>query len=176
MYKEKEIYEYELDQDGRKVESIDFLGLSSRSYNILIHNRINSLQKLLALTDRDIKSFRTAGEACLKEIKEKIALYKSGDLKPPPKENKLVNIDPYETTKVLGLSRRSYNVLGRNGITTIQKLSTLTDKDLRSIRGIGEGCFREIKEKLALYESGELEPPLKQVTRFDKNPYMKRNK
>ena len=43
------------------------------------------------------------------------------------------------------LSRRAINVLERGGVTP-ERLRTLTDRQLRRIRGMGPLTFREIRE------------------------------
>lgn len=48
----------------------------------------------------------------------------------------------------LNLSVRVFNVLKRAGIDTVEKLDTLSDMELQSIRNLGKRSFDEIKDKL----------------------------
>ena len=49
----------------------------------------------------------------------------------------------------LQLSVRSYNTLSRNGITDLYMLTSMTRRQLSSLRNLGRKSLREIEEKLA---------------------------
>lgn len=50
----------------------------------------------------------------------------------------------------LNLSTRSYNVLRRNGISTIAELALLSEEDIFSIKNLGQKSAQEILNKLIL--------------------------
>jgi len=54
--------------------------------------------------------------------------------------NELLN----EHINVLGLSNSSYNILLKNNITTVEELSKMTIRDLKSIAGLGSKILKEI--------------------------------
>ena len=51
----------------------------------------------------------------------------------------------------LNFSVRTYNVLKRAGIDTVEKLQLHTDEDLMRLRGLGKHSLEEIREKLKSY-------------------------
>jgi DNA-directed RNA polymerase subunit alpha len=51
--------------------------------------------------------------------------------------------------KGLGLSPRAYNVLNRNGLTTVGAILTKSDDELLALRNLGRRAFDEIKGKLS---------------------------
>ncbi len=48
----------------------------------------------------------------------------------------------------LGLSSRTYELLTRAGITTVEELQQLSEDDLKKIRNMRDKNIKEIKEKL----------------------------
>ncbi len=56
---------------------------------------------------------------------------------------------PSTPIEKLELSVRSYNCLKRTGITTVEKLRTMSDDELMRVRNLGRKCVEEIKQKLA---------------------------
>ena len=52
----------------------------------------------------------------------------------------------------LGLSARTVNALINNGIRTVRDLVTLSEQDLRDLRGFGSKALDEVKDKLAELE------------------------
>lgn len=61
----------------------------------------------------------------------------------------------------LDLSVRTYNCLKRVGITSVQKLQTMTDEDLMHVRNLGRKSIEEIKRKLTEIEENTIVVPLK---------------
>jgi hypothetical protein len=59
-----------------------------------------------------------------------------------------------DTMKIenLELSTRAYNSLKRQEIDTTEKLQATSDEQLRLVRNLGEKCFKEVKEKLSIYQ------------------------
>jgi RNA polymerase sigma factor (sigma-70 family) len=55
--------------------SIEVLGLSSRSHNLLRRNGIRTLAQLVLLSSEQIRNLRNAGEKTVKEIKKKLEAY-----------------------------------------------------------------------------------------------------
>lgn len=76
-------------------------------------------------------------EAAQPEIKEKTE--KPVDMEMPAAENEILS---------LGLSKRSYNALAKNGITTLKQLKSLTAEDLNNFRGLGEKSITEISKAI----------------------------
>lgn len=60
----------------------------------------------------------------------------------------------------LNLSVRAYNVLKRGGIHTVEEIQQQTDKELLRIRGMGEICLKEIREKVGSYTGANVDPIL----------------
>lgn len=56
---------------------------------------------------------------------------------------------PSTPIEKLDLSVRSYNCLKRTGITSVEKLRTMSDDKLMRVRNLGRKCVEEIKQKLA---------------------------
>ena len=52
----------------------------------------------------------------------------------------------------LGLSVRAYNVLRRAGLTTAERVAVQSPAELRGLRNLGLGCYREVRS--ALLEHG----------------------
>lgn len=52
----------------------------------------------------------------------------------------------------LGLSARTANALINNDIKTVQDLTTLSEQELRELKGFGSKAFEEVKEKLTELE------------------------
>ena len=52
----------------------------------------------------------------------------------------------------LGLSARTANALINNEIRTVHDLVTLTEQDLRELKGFGSKALDEVKDKLAEWE------------------------
>jgi DNA-directed RNA polymerase subunit alpha len=50
----------------------------------------------------------------------------------------------------LDLTVRSYNALKRNGITTLDKLTAMTERDLLDLRNMGRGNVDEIRSQLRM--------------------------
>lgn len=46
----------------------------------------------------------------------------------------------------LNLSTRTYNTLLRAGITTVEKIRGMTDKELKSVKNLSEKCRKEVKQ------------------------------
>lgn len=48
----------------------------------------------------------------------------------------------------IGLSVRTYNVLSRTGIRTVEELKSMSDEELCKVRNLGRKSLLEILEKL----------------------------
>lgn len=61
----------------------------------------------------------------------------------------------------LELSERSMNCLRRAGIRTVEQIAGMDSQELLSLRGLGEGCLREINKAVAAsgVEAGKREIP-----------------
>lgn len=78
--------------------------------------------------------------------------------------------------EALDLSTRSFKVLYHNGICTIQELQEMTDKEIKSLRGIGQINLKEIKERLAVYGERLAHHESEKLIHSDKNPHSKQKK
>ena len=58
----------------------------------------------------------------------------------------------FTSIETLDISVRSYNCLIREGIDSVEKLSSMTDDELMKVRNLGRKCFDEIKNKLSEYK------------------------
>ncbi len=67
----------------------------------------------------------------------------------------------------LDLSVRSYNCLKRAGLNSVEKLKTMTDKDLMRVRNLGRKQVDEIKAKLTEMNEFTSNVPLKEVGYLD---------
>jgi hypothetical protein len=61
---------------GEKRMKIEELYFSTRVYNCLKRKGINTVEQLAAVTERELMGIRSFGVECLKEVREKIAVYK----------------------------------------------------------------------------------------------------
>ena len=85
---------------------------------------------------------KTEKEECSEEEIEKSDCF-DDEFDDEPEDN------PSTPIKKLDLSVRSYNCLKRGGITTVEKLRTMSDDELMRVRNLGRKCIYEIREKLA---------------------------
>lgn len=76
--------------------------------------------------------------------------------------------------QILHLSKRSYNVLKKFNIITIQDLLTISKEDIKNFRGIGEKSIQEILSKIEIlkdYNFDDIDISEVNVENLSKNKY-----
>ena len=76
--------------------------------------------------------------------------------------------------QMLHLSKRSYNVLKKFNIITIQDLLTISKEDIKNFRGIGEKSIQEISSKIEIlkdYNFDDIDISEVNVENLSKNKY-----
>ena len=124
------------DSDPTNNHSIQSLGLSRRSENILLNININTLGDFRMLDTAILNSLPNCGENSLYEIKEAYAVCKN---------LKEVEIDS-PSVKSLNLSRRSENVLMQNNIKTLDDFFKYDITRIRFLPNCGRKSANEITE------------------------------
>lgn len=125
-----------------KNKYIKDLDLSVRSKNGLMKNKIFMLSDLLLCSEREIRNFRNLGSKSCDEIIQKL------------KELGLKlftdNYNEYLDCKIenLHFSTRTVNCLTRANILTLYDLLSTSLEEIEEIPYLGEGCLREIKQKI----------------------------
>ena len=72
--------------------------------------------------------------------------------------------------EVLNLSTRTFNALNCFGLYAVGDVAQMSDQALHKIKGLGDGCLKEVKARLVEYgieESGANDPKPYQYQRFE---------
>lgn len=114
------------------LKPIEVLRLSGRTYNALRRAGINTVNRLITLSKKELLKIPNFGEWSLNEIQEKLNQYYPGI--------KLVSDKEFLKDKIEALEFPTYieNVLKRQGICKISDLIRLSDEQIRCLEGIGE--------------------------------------
>ena len=114
------------------------LGLSTRAVNSLESHGIKSIYELSNITKADLLEISDLGTKTINEIIEMMKKYEISF----KYENDMLYIGN------IGLSAKAFNILNRQRIGLLSELSNITEKDLYTIRGIGEEIANEIINKM----------------------------
>ena len=114
------------------------LGLSTRAVNSLESHGIKSIYELSNITKADLLEISDLGEKTVNEIIEMMKKYEISF----KYENDMLYIGN------IGLSAKAFNILNRQRIGLLSELSNIKEKDLYTIRGIGEEIANEIINKM----------------------------
>lgn len=66
-----------------KSPDISVLGLTSRTFNLLKHASIDTIEDALNVTDSDLLKLKGFGETCLKDLRDKMEVYVRQNHNPP---------------------------------------------------------------------------------------------
>ena len=140
--------------DGRDLNSPGFssfdrfkqLGLSTKPARKLIRENITSIEKLTTKTREELLRTFDIGPVSVQEIEEVLeaqglALSDGKDLNAP-------GLSPFDQFKRLGLSTKTARKLIGENILSVEKLSELTERELRELFDIGPVSVQEIKTAL----------------------------
>ncbi|GHU90450.1 hypothetical protein FACS1894202_10260 [Clostridia bacterium] len=145
-------------------DSIEKIGLSRRSQNVLCRNGFLAVEQFMQLTPERLRGMRNLGEKSINEILESM---RDTAVKPEDSESP-TSSPPREVTLFrdtdgilradipigkLGLSVRAVNCLTATNIQFASQLIGMTTDDLLSIRNMGRKTAYEIIEKI---QSAEL--------------------
>lgn len=133
---------------------LDRLDLPIRTYNALRRGGIRTINKLLALTDEEIRRIHNIGDKALVEIRRAISELPSKlvveNLVMPaqPSQPESVPASPYLYKPIheLALSKRVKNSLIRNGLVTLGDVLACSVEELRGLRYIGDKSLGEVIE------------------------------
>ncbi len=140
---------------------IEDLGLSNRARNCLLRAKLSTVGMVLEKTRDELAMIQNMGQGSLDDVTTCIVRLISGDTadhgqnadasseQTPVLIKKYVldvDDDRFDTISVdeLKLSVRAYNCLRNGGIETIGQLRNITEADLLTIRGMGQGSLNEI--------------------------------
>ena len=125
-----------------KIELLDF---STRVYTALRRHDIDTIDKLISKSKIDIMKMGDLGEKSWNEIIEKVhSLGYKFEHEIPIEEKKAEDI----RIESLGFSRRTYTVLCKYDISTIDKLISKSTIDIMKMRNLGKKTYDEIIEKV----------------------------
>lgn len=157
----KNLAEEKIDYEKENIRS---LGLSVRALHALQTLKIVTIDQLIKLTQEELMNIKNLGEKTFKEINDVIhslGLCFANEENEYEIENYrfVCNIDDIldnliDKSKVirpieeLGLSLRTYNVLKRYRVNSIEKLIRISPEELLKFNSLGEKCYREIVEKV----------------------------
>ena len=126
-------------------KSVLDLNLSKRAKNSLMRAHIETVEKLLSLTDTDIKGIRGIGVSTQEEISKEIKrLTENEEHSFDDKSQESVTQDENDLVMSSPLSLRARNQLVRAGITTISELKMMSQYDLNNVPNLGEITVKEI--------------------------------
>ena len=157
-------------------DPIEVLGLSVRTFDALMHASIRTIGELVQTVESaNLREIRGIGSKAIVEIDDSLARVRLVDapeaiLSPKTLAEESVPeteshaVEPllpqppspllYPTPlDALGLSTRSYNILMRRDITTVEQLARMSDEEIKGVRNIGPKSLAEIQEKLQVYLS-----------------------
>ena len=122
------------------------LGLSTKTARKLIKENITSIEKLIVKTKEELLRTFDIGPVSVQEIEEVLeaqglALSDGKDLNAP-------GLSPFDQFKRLGLSTKLARKLIGENILSVEKLSELTERELRELFDIGPVSVQEIKTAL----------------------------
>ena len=143
----------------KKDTSIQTLHLSKRSYNVLKRFNITTVQDLLSIPVKNIKSFRGLGEKSIQEILSKIEIlkdYNFDNIDTSEIDIENLNENKYFSNKYgekyqdipienLGISEKSINFLKKLNIEYYSELLSKTDEELELVEVSEEIIQREIE-------------------------------
>ena len=115
---------------------IDSLGFSNRTKNMLVSDRIDSVEKLLERTEETLLRIPGFGEGSLTEVKARLA-------------EKGFQLSEIIFEDDLSLSLRTRRILRRNRIRLVKDLVERTEEELLAIPQFGEESLIEVKTRLA---------------------------
>ena len=149
---------------------VNDLGLSIRASNALNRMQVHTLEQLLNTPIKEIKEGRNIGEKTVDEIETFCKSYLEGTIeidtltkkvsvkektKRTFSEDDLEELSHHNITE-LKLSARAENSLLRIGCDTLSKLSRISEKDLRAMKGLGAKTCDEILNKRATWAESNL--------------------
>ena len=152
-----------------KAIPIEKLGLSVRSFNCLKRVGLHTLQDLIGKTEEELLQIRNLGSKSAIEIVEVVKAYlsspheeeaiteESQSLQENAEQETVPDNRPIE---VLNLSVRSYNVLKRAEIHTVQQLLDMKREALSELRNLGRKSLEELESVRKNY-SPPIQPPSK---------------
>ncbi len=143
---------------GAKGTPIERLGLSRRSYNALMRAKLYTIQQLAGKTEEELLNIRNLGRKSAEEIVEAVKAYLAvphedeEECEPENTEAAFTeSVEPVtepvpdsRPIEVLLLSKRSYNVLKRAKIDTVQQLMALDEQILGKMRNLGTKSLEEL--------------------------------
>jgi len=153
-------------------DSIEVLGLSARTFNVLMYASIRTIGELLQAIESQFLPWFAGGigPKTMAEIEDSLirvqlvgvpeAIDESGapsadgtstvrDISPLPVPEIQDQSSP--PVEVLNLSARSYNCLKRADLHTVAQVAALSDEGISTIRQLGPKALADIREKLAAY-------------------------
>lgn len=123
------------------------LSLTPAALGALKRGNITSIEELIRLTEPQVLELRDVGTTTLDMIKAQLAAYD-----PPLALAPELELDPHDVTKsellALGLTKRAYNLLLREGIETVGHLTQYTERDLLRLHNLKASSLDDIKKKL----------------------------
>lgn len=119
------------------LESIKVLKLNDKLLNLLENEYISWISYLARLSETDLLTIDGVDKADIEEIKEKLAMF-GAELS---KQSYWV--------KSLGLSKKAIDVLEANRIITVDRLISMTQERLLSVKGLDDETREEIVNKRA---------------------------
>lgn len=150
---------------------IESLKLSVRAMNVLYRMRITEVDQLINTPMEQIADQRNIGVKTISEIQGIIDQIVSGDV--DIEELRMMNISNSKTGEwvyskeqieelschsitELNLSNRAMNALAKIGCNTLDKLTLMSEEDIRNLKGLGAKTCEEILCELKRWIEGNL--------------------
>ena len=161
-------------------KTIEDMGLSTRSYNVLSHAGIHTIAELSALSIEEFMKIRNMGKKTADEIISRLAEYgiKLAETLETQTESEEMADEKNCGIVDMGLSARAITCLTSAGINTLADLENLSYKDLLKLRALGKKTALEIVAKakeygITLKDSPNLEQPDSVGTTAERKPAKK---
>jgi DNA-directed RNA polymerase alpha subunit len=147
----------EIDNVKAKIADLNF---SNRTRNSLLNAKIDTVGKLFAISDDDLRKTKGVGASVVYEVRD----YFSG-FSPSPKSDKKENtkVDLVKTKiensvngyiiSALDLSNRSRNAVNNLGIRFVEDLRVISDDELSAMKGIGKTVVEDIHKSIEDFDS-----------------------
>jgi DNA-directed RNA polymerase alpha subunit len=149
--------------DDPKLKIAD-LGFSNRTRNSLLNAKIDTVGKLFAISDDELRSTKGVGASVVFEVRDYFSGFSSN--KPKQKKDTKINVTKTDESgngyiiSALDLSNRSRNAVNNLGIRFVEELRAINDDELSTMKGIGKTVVEDIHKSILDFDS--LAPKMKE--------------
>lgn len=139
---------------------LSFPGLMSLRVRSLLtmafpHLTLSCVDEIPEHPEQEQKMSGASALTCMKRMLPPLLLNRAEEVSPRNyfrTKDEVFESGTYTTLDELGLSPRAVTCLRRAGVMSIEKLTEVSDEDLKRMRGMNRRCFEEIKVRLSEHE------------------------